>query len=389
MLPTTQRVLPRRNHSFPLPSRPNIDNDMLAPSQSNDAENPPSLVSQLQQVHGLTKKKVYGTKPARKPFFRAERVLKEGPGAVAPLLPNARTSPRSSSTGRALSNSRTARINRVAQSSPTDIQPRLPALPRRNSQMSSPDTDRYPSPIPFSVPSDLSPVPQLYSQPPPVAPISHVDSSWDVAQYKLPLNRSSSQLSPYSLTPSQPLLTTPWQNNASDVSRPLHSVAGPYTTSLHRPISLELGTKAQAPSSVEKTPPHHLSAPRRASRPEDEEPFTFPAEYVAATATMYKHEVLATYPGGLEPAFEEVISPRRAFFIAQDQGSVPPSPSSSYDPGELYVATERDDILQQHPSSFPLELSLDYPTVITDSPELSYATSYSPGSSSSLKGWAG
>ncbi|KAK0200290.1 hypothetical protein DFS33DRAFT_139604 [Desarmillaria ectypa] len=34
----------------------------------------PSLVAQLQQVHGLTKKKVYGTKPVRKPFFRDERV---------------------------------------------------------------------------------------------------------------------------------------------------------------------------------------------------------------------------------------------------------------------------------------------------------------------------
>lgn len=34
----------------------------------------PSLVAHLQQVHGLTKKKVYGTKPVRKPFFRDERV---------------------------------------------------------------------------------------------------------------------------------------------------------------------------------------------------------------------------------------------------------------------------------------------------------------------------
>ncbi|KAJ6558248.1 hypothetical protein B0H19DRAFT_133012 [Mycena capillaripes] len=34
----------------------------------------PSLVSQLQQAHGLTKKKVYGAKPARVPFIMDERV---------------------------------------------------------------------------------------------------------------------------------------------------------------------------------------------------------------------------------------------------------------------------------------------------------------------------
>ncbi|KAK0452978.1 uncharacterized protein EV420DRAFT_633621 [Desarmillaria tabescens] len=43
----------------------------LPPEPSAEA---PSLVAQLQQVHGLTKKKVYGTKPVRKPFFRDERV---------------------------------------------------------------------------------------------------------------------------------------------------------------------------------------------------------------------------------------------------------------------------------------------------------------------------
>ncbi|KAJ7302078.1 hypothetical protein DFH08DRAFT_945832 [Mycena albidolilacea] len=43
-----------------------------APLDDIPAESP-SLVSQLQQVHGLTKKKVYGTKPARIPFIM-ERV---------------------------------------------------------------------------------------------------------------------------------------------------------------------------------------------------------------------------------------------------------------------------------------------------------------------------
>ncbi|KAJ7119677.1 hypothetical protein C8R44DRAFT_179095 [Mycena epipterygia] len=44
----------------------------------------PSLVSQLQQFHGLTKKKVYGTKPARVPFVKDERVRERYRGAPAP-----------------------------------------------------------------------------------------------------------------------------------------------------------------------------------------------------------------------------------------------------------------------------------------------------------------
>ncbi|KAF5376439.1 hypothetical protein D9615_008679 [Tricholomella constricta] len=387
--PTSQRVLPRRNHSFPLPSRPSIDDDMLGLSPPNDTENPPSLVSQLQQVHGLTKKKVYGAKPARKPFFREERVRKESPGAPAPLiLPNSRTSgsPRSNGHGRALSNSKASRISRVAQGSPTELQSRRPGLPRRNSRMSSPETDGYPSPTSFSVPSDLSPVSptthsQLYIQPAPVVPLqpeTSLDPSWGTMQYKPPLNSSLTQTQFPSYS-SQSF----WQNSATEVSRPsLQNVTAPYTTAAHRPLSLDLGAKVQAPpNGAENTSPYRL--PRRSSCPEDEEPFTFNAEYVAATAALFKNEILPSYPD-LQPAFEELVSPRRAFYIAQDQGSMPPSPSSPYDPGELYVAAERDELRQQSSS-----LSLEYPMPAEGSPGLSYATSYSPGSSSSLTGWAG
>ncbi|KAJ6632467.1 hypothetical protein B0H10DRAFT_15308 [Mycena sp. CBHHK59/15] len=47
---------------------------------------PPSLVTQLQQVHGLTKKKVYGAKPVRLPFFKGERVRDKYRKAPTPLL---------------------------------------------------------------------------------------------------------------------------------------------------------------------------------------------------------------------------------------------------------------------------------------------------------------
>ena len=47
--------------------------DTPSSSTSSTNEEPPSLVAQLQQVHGLTKKKVYGAKPVRAPFFRDEK----------------------------------------------------------------------------------------------------------------------------------------------------------------------------------------------------------------------------------------------------------------------------------------------------------------------------
>ncbi|KAF9025632.1 hypothetical protein BDZ89DRAFT_1135296 [Hymenopellis radicata] len=47
-----------------------VPTQTLPPTSANE---PPSLVAQLQQVHGLTKKKVYGAKPVRAPFFRDEK----------------------------------------------------------------------------------------------------------------------------------------------------------------------------------------------------------------------------------------------------------------------------------------------------------------------------
>ncbi|KAF8063316.1 hypothetical protein FPV67DRAFT_236967 [Lyophyllum atratum] len=384
--PPSQRVPPRRNHSLPNPMRTNDDDDMLMLAPTQEPENPPSLVSQLQQVHGLTKKKVYGAKPVRKPFFREERARQEPAGAPTPLiLPILKSSPRRNGSGRALSTSKAARINRMAQSSPTESQPRRPGLPRRNSRMSSPETDSFPSPSSFSIPSNASPPvsptssANVYIQPAPVPrrPETILDPSWGTMQYKsIPHSFSQTEFPTYCPPPALPPAAR-WQ----EVPAVLQNVAPPHFYPEHRPFSQASGARTQAFSGVEDASPYRL--PRRASCPEDEEPFTFNAEYVAATATLFKNEVLPAYPD-LQPVFDENISPRRAFYIAQDHGSMPPSPSSAYDPGELYVATERDESLQHS-----LSHSLEYPIAAAGSPGLSYATSYSPGSSSSLTGWAG
>jgi hypothetical protein len=63
-----------------------ISQDMYTTKSLDEVSSePPSLVSQLQQVHGLTKKKVYGTKPALVPFIKDERVRDRYCRAPTPL----------------------------------------------------------------------------------------------------------------------------------------------------------------------------------------------------------------------------------------------------------------------------------------------------------------
>ncbi|KAH9475312.1 hypothetical protein JR316_0012423 [Psilocybe cubensis] len=137
--------LPRRN-SYPLPDnfcREVFDEATGAPV-SNEPDQPQSLVSQLQQYHGLTKKKVYGTKPTRQPFFRDERVEKHRQLPAPLIMPLAvmNSVPSPTSGGRPLSHSRIDRMNRVSQASPTDMHRRqYSGWPRRGSRMSTPEAD--------------------------------------------------------------------------------------------------------------------------------------------------------------------------------------------------------------------------------------------------------
>jgi hypothetical protein len=93
----------------------------------------PSLVSQLQQVHGLTKKKVYSTRPARQPFCKEERFDQESNEAPSLVGP-------SSGGGRLPSLSKSGRTARIAQKAVighSNPYPTRSALARRNSSISS------------------------------------------------------------------------------------------------------------------------------------------------------------------------------------------------------------------------------------------------------------
>ncbi|KAJ2913262.1 hypothetical protein MD484_g7148, partial [Candolleomyces efflorescens] len=125
-----------------------------------DMEDPPSLVGHLQRVHGLTKKKVYGAKPARQPFV-SDEAYAAGPQLAGPAYSHDGTTLPPSS-GRAMTHSKADRLARLAQTSPTaaDSQGRyLPlAWARRGSCISSPDEgDGVISPTSVVSFADISP----------------------------------------------------------------------------------------------------------------------------------------------------------------------------------------------------------------------------------------
>ncbi|KAF8152238.1 hypothetical protein B0H34DRAFT_110557 [Crassisporium funariophilum] len=172
-----------RRNSYPLDNLYFDDEGGNSPSSESDP--PPSLVSQLQQVHGLTKKKVYGTKPTRQPFFRDERVRDKYRKVPTPLtMPSSvpEQIPSPTAGGKALSHSRAERMGRVGQASPTDIHPRRqhgwPA--RRGSRLSTPEPDNMSSIVPAY--HDMSPgssyVSSAFSSP--VTPVTTIEDIYGV-----------------------------------------------------------------------------------------------------------------------------------------------------------------------------------------------------------------
>jgi hypothetical protein len=358
-------------------------------------ENPPSLVTQLQQVHGLTKKKVYGAKPHRTPFFREERVRDRYRKGTTPLSVSATAAQLSSAPNggtRALSRSR---AERLARGSPTESHSRRPGINRR---MSAPDAESLASPTSFSRPSSLSS---------PISPTPIVD-----------MHMPSAQLAP--LRPSEPDLHSDptWLQQHSPLvpSLPQSQLTGDYPGNRWHGDH-NLGEAYPAISEAPVIPPFMPSplpkqrrqelgmtrnnlheAPSRSTRnsriihPEDEEPFVFGEEYIAQTVALFENEVLPSYPNFAAmgepnrqsptppPPLNSITPPRRSFFISPDQESLPSSPTS-YNQGDNYTPPRTDEMGQ--PS-----LSLNYAYTTVDSP-LAYATTYSPGSNSSLTGWAG
>jgi hypothetical protein len=103
------------------------------PSSSTSDSQPdvvmPSLVTRLQKMHGLTKKKIYGSQPTRQPFIRDEPARDQHrhipkPLSIPPLLSSLPSATKSPSTdSRVPSKTKTERAKRLSGKSPLTTGP--------------------------------------------------------------------------------------------------------------------------------------------------------------------------------------------------------------------------------------------------------------------------
>lgn len=367
------RRSPRRTRTYPPDSCTDKPHGIY-PGTSQTQSELPSLVAQLQQRHGLTKKKVYGIKPPRAPFFRERddppldplrRTALPFPTAltnlslVSPitLIPGGRSAPLS----------RLDRTTRLNQRSPTDTSRRwlLSA-----SRLSSPENDAIVTSSSISTTETLSaanyerrvaPMSALPVDLPYRIPLqtdeqftyshtsyeSGTESNWPRSQSGfMPQNYSTvSQPQHYndSYTPSPPADVyvpqaacrssppTSQSLSAAEIRSMVQETPGvPY----HDPIS-KSETSPQAPSST-SSKPHVLN-------PKDDEPFTFDAEYIAATTVMFRQEVLPAYPEYAELADSygaAALKPSdgtsaQGYALSRDYSTLPDLPSTKA--GQLYA----------------------------------------------------
>lgn len=145
---------PPVNKNQPNPSRPGVHRHQSFPLESTrsspNVTTPgpaPSLVSSLQKIHGLSRKKLYGTQTAKQPFVREEPVRAKYRQAPTPL-----SIPANAEDRHGLSKSRIRSPERSSQSSsPSDSISPGRRSPRNHRGMSSPDMASIPA-LPPSVP---------------------------------------------------------------------------------------------------------------------------------------------------------------------------------------------------------------------------------------------
>ncbi|KAJ6552094.1 hypothetical protein DFH09DRAFT_601492 [Mycena vulgaris] len=233
----------------PRASRDVIPPDIYTTKSLDDVSSePPSLVSQLQQFHGLTKKKVYGAKPPLVPFIKDERVRDRYRGTPTRLMmPPAFPLPAENDAPPLLARANRARSKTKPDRGLTSRHERHvdPYAPRRAAwyqPMSSPEGDSSESPYSSST---------LSLPPSPVAPIS--------AAEMYPFGPNSSVGGQSAVPLEQPWLAA---SNASDndLHPPFYPVPGSQASFHPGPVAMSFhGTPREARATAPTSPPFLLS----------------------------------------------------------------------------------------------------------------------------------
>lgn len=164
---------PPVNKNLTSPSRPPVHRHQTFPLEAMRSSPeapptpqgvaPPSLVSSLQKIHGLSRKKVYGTQTPRQPFFREEPVRAKYRQAPTPL-----SIPVGSDDKSGLNKSGIGKIRSPEwTSSPSDPVSPARRSPRHHRGISPSDTKTIPAlTTPLSTPHGAPPVMAVYPESP-------------------------------------------------------------------------------------------------------------------------------------------------------------------------------------------------------------------------------
>ncbi|KIL63920.1 hypothetical protein M378DRAFT_647305 [Amanita muscaria Koide BX008] len=412
---TAAQAYSQRSHQrLPLEPSNGKSYDSCYANSSQTQSEMPSLVAQLQQKHGLTKKKVYGVKPPRQPFFRDEPTSDPYRRPVYPLLPpltdlSSTTPIMMTPGGRSAPLSRLDRWTRMSHRGPTDTSQRwhppsskIPSSDVGCSDVPSCMPPNEPTVIHGRHPTIQTPVEMPYQ------PATNLDQNG----FYRPTTYESSIDSQWGTGPSgyvpqnSPIITqTPQAAYVQNVSADTYghrqtptSLGSPPASQSppdHKPSGPACNEAAplkyDAPASSTSSP-----SPKAGSTPKDDEPFTFDPAFIAATAVMFRQEVLPAYPELADSYVSPSSSTKRrisgtaqGYNVGCDHSILPYLPASKA--GQLYAAKYSVAACQQQTESeanaSSLTTSENTTAINAESCYYQYPT-YSVGTSS-LTGWAG
>ncbi|KAH7915768.1 hypothetical protein BJ138DRAFT_1109298 [Hygrophoropsis aurantiaca] len=319
---SAQPPVVQRRQTFPqdVPRTPTDPTVPLQPASE------PSLVSSLQKMHGLSRKKLYGAQPSRQPFVRDESVRTKYRQAPTPLsIPPSPTSSRAgvspTDDGRVTAKSKFERGRRSEKLSRTNVGSEHPQnsgrrSPWSRSRVSSPDLNSLPS-SPTSVSSHVatSPTMSVHIEPGPAGMNPVVSGISDATMFSPVFSDVHySSMSPGMLADSSVLLQRSPIPEPSPTSSlfsvmpqdPAWAAGGPVTTAMTHNNTIGISASPRAPNEVQHTynmssmsgkyrldsmPQNgHDSSPKVVSRFKDDgdAPFIFSPEYEAETAAKLR-----------------------------------------------------------------------------------------------------
>ncbi|KIJ62471.1 hypothetical protein HYDPIDRAFT_30432 [Hydnomerulius pinastri MD-312] len=335
-------AIPPAEKGFSIAPRPPVQRhqtypqDTRRPSPEAPAQHQvgsaPSLVTSLQKVHGLSRKKLYGAQPTRQPFVREEPVRTKYRHAPTPLsIPAGGQSFATPEDGHAVGKTKADRGGRVDRPSHfggvSDQIPPGRRSPWNRSRMSSPDMGSVPSSPTTSLSShhEISPTMPIYPElagystaptttlttysPDMIPPTPVAEGSFSATMS--PMNDPSVGYFPISAPLQPPLsavLPVPSQGpawapvaqpaNSSPVmkSRGMHSSVRHHSQDLQHGASLQslnaMSSKYRLDSVIPSVPSNESRVGTRIGAPKVKDagdvPFLFSPELEAATAAKLK-----------------------------------------------------------------------------------------------------